>query len=68
MTKRRCPVRRAGHEVDLELAPNHLVDDAGVGLDDLHDFRRYILVHIVRDGDAVVTVLVQLDGGIHGLQ
>ncbi len=53
---------------NLELPPDHLVDDAGVALDDFHDLDGYVFFDIVRHGDAVVAVLVHRDGGIDGLQ
>ena len=43
----------------LELPPDHLVHDAGVGLNDFDNLRGNILVHVVRDRDAMVA------GGIH---
>lgn len=48
--------------------PDHLVDHAGIGLDDLHNLIRNILIHIVRYRDTVVAVLDQLHGGVHRLQ
>ena len=52
----------------LELSPHHLVDDAGVALDDLHDLGRDVFFDVVRHGDAVVAVGVHRDGGVDGLQ
>lgn len=50
--------------MELELSPDHLVDDADVGLNDLHDLRRDVFFDVVGDWDAVVTVLVHGDGGV----
>lgn len=33
----------------LKLSPNHLVDDAGVGLEDLHDLGGDAFVHVIRN-------------------
>ena len=44
----------------LELSPDHLVDDAGVALDDLHDLGRDIFFDVAGHGDAVVAVGVHL--------
>lgn len=52
----------------LELTPHHLIHNTDVALYDLHDLRTDILVHIVGDGDAVLTVTAKLDGGINGLE
>lgn len=51
-----------------EFAPNHFIDYTDVALYDLHDFGADILVHIVGDGDAVLTVTAELDGSINGLE
>ena len=53
---------------DLELPPHHLIHNAHVGLDDLHDLGAYVLVHVIRYRNAVVTSLVHLDSRIHRLQ
>ena len=50
------------------LPPDHLVDDAGVGLDDLDDLGGDVLVGVGRDGEAEVAVTVHPDGGVNGLQ
>ncbi len=55
-------------ETILELSPDHLVDDAGVALDDLHDLGRDVFFDVVGHGDAVVAVLVHRDGGVDSLQ
>lgn len=52
----------------LELTPHHLIDDADVALYDLHHLGADILVHIVGDGDAVLTVTAELDGSINSLE
>ena len=52
----------------LILTPHHLIHDACVALDNLHDLRTDVLLHIVGDGDAVVAVLVHRDGSIDSLQ
>ena len=52
----------------LFLPPHHLIDHAGVALDDLHDLGGNILLHIIRHGDAVVAVLVHLHRRVHCLQ
>lgn len=49
-------------------APDHFVDHAGVGLDELDDFGRDALVNVVGYGEAEVAVVVHLYGYIHGLQ
>ncbi len=50
--------------MDLELSPDHLVDDADVGLDDFHNLCRDVFFDVVGNRDAVVTVLVHGNGGI----
>lgn len=52
----------------LPFSPDHLVDDAGVALDDLHDLGRDVFFDVVRHGDAVVTIGVHRDGGVDSLQ
>ena len=49
-------------------SPNHFVDDADVALDDFHYLGTYILIHVIGDGDAMLTVFAELDGGVNGLQ
>lgn len=49
-------------------SPHHPVHDTRVALDDLHDFCRDVLVEIVGDRQAVVSVLVHRDGCLDGLQ
>lgn len=39
----------------LILSPYHLIDDAHVALHNLHHLGAYILVHIIGDGEAVLT-------------
>lgn len=57
--------RRAGR---LVLAPDHLIDDAGVGLDDLDDLGGDILVGVNRHRDAMISSFVHLDSGVNRLQ
>ena len=54
--------------LSLPLSPDHLVDDAGVALDDLHHLGADVLFDVVGYGDAVVAVSVHRHGGIDGLQ
>ena len=42
----------------LALPPHHLVDDAGVALDNLHDLRADDFFDVVGHGDPVVTVSI----------
>ena len=48
--------------------PNHLIHDARIALDDLHDLVADVLIHIVRHGDAIVAVLDHLHCRVHCLQ
>ena len=50
------------------LPPYHLVDNADVGLDDLHDLGGDILIYIVGDGKTVVALFAEFNGGIDGLE
>ena len=52
----------------LELAPDHLVDDAGVGLNNADDFGGDVLIDVVGDGDAREAVADEGDGDVHALQ
>lgn len=52
----------------LVFAPDHLVDDGDVGLDDLDDDRRDVLGGVDVDRGAVVAVMLQRQGGVHRLQ
>jgi len=52
----------------LALSPHHLVDDAGVALDDLHDLRADVFFDVVGHGDAVVAVSVHRDCSVDRLQ
>ena len=52
----------------LKLTPYHLIDDAYIALDDLHYLGAYVLVHIVRHRDSMLTILTKLDSGIHCLK
>ena len=49
-------------------APDETVDDAGIALDYLDHLRTDVFVHVVGDGDAVLPVAAQLNGGIHSLK
>lgn len=51
-----------------EFAPNHFIDYTDVALYDLHDLGADILVHIVGNGDTMLTVAAELDGSINGLE
>lgn len=51
-----------------EFAPNHFLDYTDVALYDLHDLGADILVHIVGNGDTMLTVTAELDGGVNGLE
>ena len=53
---------------DRSLPPYHLVDNADVGLDDLHDLGGDILIYIVGDGKTVVALFAEFYGGIDGLE
>ena len=55
-------------EISFLLPPDHPVDDAGVGLDDLDYLGGDVLVGVGRDGKAEVTGAVHFHGGVHGLQ
>ena len=52
----------------LLFSPHHLIDHAGIALDDLYHLIRHILIGIIRYRDTEVAVLVHLDRHIHGLQ
>lgn len=52
----------------LELAPNHFVDNANVRLDDTNHLSAYILIHIVRYGNAGEAVTDEGDGDVNALQ
>ena len=52
----------------LELAPNHFVDNANVRLDDANHLSAYILIHIVRYGNAGEAVADEGDGDVYALQ
>ena len=52
----------------LELPPDHLVDDADVGLDDADDFGGDVLVHVVGDRDAGEAVADEGDGNVYALE
>ena len=52
----------------LELAPDHFVDDAGVGLDDADDFGGDVFVDVVGDGEAGEAVADEGDGNVYTLE
>ena len=51
----------------LLLPPYHLVYNTHIALDDLHYLGTYVLIHIVRHRDAMLTVLAEFYGGIYCL-
>ena len=55
-------------EMILELSPHHLVDDACVALDNLHDLRGDVFFDVVGHGDAVVAVGIHRHCGVDSLQ
>ena len=52
----------------LEFSPNHLVNHSHVALNYLHDFRADILVCVVRNRCAVVSVLDKFYGSLYRLE
>lgn len=54
--------------LQLLFSPNHLVDDADVGLDDLHDLGGDILLDVVWNRDAVVAVAAEGDCCVNCLE
>ena len=48
--------------------PDHLVDNTHIALDNLHHFGRDILIHIVGDRDAVMTVFAEFHRSIYCLK
>ena len=50
------------------LPPNHLVDDAGIALDDFDNFGGDVFVYVVGHGDTVEAVLAKADGGVDCLK
>ena len=52
----------------LKLTPDHFVDDADVGLDDFYYFGTYVFVHVVGDGDSMLTITTKFNGSIHSLE
>ncbi len=68
LTSPTSPVQTTECSFILSLSPDHLIDDAGVALDNLHDLRADVFFDVVRHGDAVVAVGVHRDGGVDGLQ
>lgn len=51
-----------------EFSPNHFIDYTHIALYDLHDLGADILVHIVGNGDTMLAVTAELDGGVNGLE
>lgn len=52
----------------LFFAPDHLVDDGDIALDDLDHDCADVLAHVDVDGGAVVVVAVHGNGCLHGLK
>ena len=54
----------------LLFSPDHLIDDANVGLDDLHDLVGNIFICVVRHGNstAILLLAAHLDSGIDRLK
>ena len=52
----------------LEFAPNHLVDNTRVRLNDLNHLGRNVFFYVGGDGDAVVALTVHRNGGADCLQ
>lgn len=52
----------------LKLPPNHFIHNPHVALYNLYDLGRYVLIHVVGDGEAVATVATKLYGGIYSLE
>lgn len=52
----------------LKLPPNHLVHNTHIALNNLHYLGRYILVHIVRHRNAMVSVTAEFNSSIYGLK
>ena len=50
-----------------KLSPNHLIYNASVGLDDFNYLGGNVFLNVVRHGDAVITVLGHLNGGVNRL-
>ena len=51
----------------LLLPPNHLIHDTHIALDNLHYLGADILIHIIGDGDTMLTVFAEFYGGINCL-
>ena len=64
--KDRCAHKN--RDPSLEFPPDHFVDNARVGLDNFDHLGGDVLVHVVRDGDAVLAVAAKFHGRIHRLQ
>ena len=51
----------------LLLPPNHLIHDTHIALDNLHYLGADILIYVIGDGDAMLTVFAEFYGGINCL-
>ena len=52
----------------LVFPPDHLIYDAGVRLDNLHDFRADVLLNVIGNRDTVITVAVHLNRCVNRLE
>ena len=52
----------------LEFPPNHLIDDSDVTLDYLHDLCGDVLIDVVWNRKAILTIFAEFYGGVHGLE
>ena len=50
------------------LPPHHLIHNLRIALDDLNHFGTYILLHVIRHRDSIVSFLIHCHCGIHRLQ
>lgn len=50
------------------LPPHHLIDNAGVALNDFYNLCGDVFLHIIRDGNAAVAVCVHFNRGIDRLK
>ena len=56
------------NNLKLKLPPNHLIDNPRIGLNNLDDLRRNVLIDIIRDGNTVVAGGVHCHSRIDGLE
>lgn len=56
------------HQSHLFFSPHHLIDHAGITLDDLDHLVRNVLIHIIRHWNAVIAVSIHFHSSIHRLQ